>query len=186
MLCCWAGLFKTLLPVNLENCRSQNFGEYPINDWGVCPGCRNIVIRMLGNYIQPDCMCVQTIKDWCNGADLKQMSTMTHIVNWKLLGVYSPRIFIAMCDHGITPYMMEHFTIERIQRHCLKMIDGKPENWPFYKMLAKKGPDVQEKYDLLKTKVISDEVSLSADQHADSDQRDHIKKLTKFVRYRQY
>ena len=182
MTCCWAGLLRFLLPVNLENCRNLNSGDYPVNDWGVCQGCKHVVASMLKNHILPCSICADSLKKWCNGADLKETSTMKHIINWKLFGVYSPRIFIAMCDHGITPYMIEHFTMDMLKQHCLRMLEGKPEEWPFYRALADKGCVVQRDYALLKVRVIMEEASLSFDEHADSDHPDHIKRLTKFVR----
>ena len=180
MSCCWAGFYRYLLPEKSGNSGDSNSDQYLLNDWGVCPKCKYVVANMLKNHVHSGCMGANLLKGWCQGAELHKSSTMSHIVNWKSLGIFSPRIFVAMCDYGVTPFMLENYSMDMIKLHCLKMLTDKPEEWPFYRVLTKIGYNAH--YDLLKVKVTTGHNRLVFDEHADSDQRIYEKRLTRFMR----
>ena len=180
MSCCWAGFYRYLLPEGSGNSGGPNHDQYLLNDWGVCPKCNYVVANMLKNHVHAGCMGATLMKGWCQGAELNKSSTMTHIVNWKSFGIFSPRIFVAMCDYGVTPFMLENYTMDMIKLHCLKMLTDNPEDWPFYRTLIKVGYNAH--YDLLKVKVTTGPDRFVFDEHADSDNPIYEKQLTKFMR----
>ena len=124
MFCCWAEFYRYFLPEGSGNSRDSNSDQYVLNDWGVGPKCKYGVANMLRNHVHSGCRGANLMKGWCQGAELNKASTMTHIVNWKSFGIFSPRIFVAMCDYGDTPSMLENYTMDMIKTSLFKHAHG--------------------------------------------------------------
>lgn len=177
---CWGCVLTKWLPVNTENILKQSLKETPINDWGICLDCGKIPVRIMKNRITKDTIGERFIKSWCDGEALSSNSTLTYIINWKTDRVYSPRIFIGMCDHWITPYMLEHYSLDEIKKHCLEMATKNTEEWEFYKKLNSYTTDEDMKK-LFAVKIIGENVVLEYDENAHSLEPVYAKQLTKLV-----
>jgi hypothetical protein len=61
--------------------------------------------------------------------------TFKYIANWKNNNVYDRKIFPAMAEWAITPYMMENYTLEKLIEHVEILITTNALNLSFFKTL---------------------------------------------------
>ena len=177
---CWGCLLKRQCTVNIQNISNVAFSfAININDWGICEGCYILVICLLRDRVLPGTFGARFIIDWCRGFPLNRGSALGPIVEWKTSLRYSPTIFTSMCKFWITPYMLQHYSLEELKKHCLEMVIGDTSKWPFFKKLESCPP--QNMRSFLTVKKIGPNTSLEYEEYANSLNLDHVKLLTKYV-----
>ena len=133
---CWLCLSKEFKLVNNENWLNQPYVRSPFPNYSICDGefCTNLLLAMSKRipkipYAQ---LAYHSIHSYINDGTYPINSTFQYIIDWKINNNLNIRLFIALLDWGITPYMLEEYTLSQLLDHALRICTEDTSEWPYF------------------------------------------------------
>ena len=144
---CWICVLRKGI-LNNETWVNQPYTETRNADYGICnekgclelfkrfrkslAGCRACpasVIRSLESY-------VKSIRPPYSHGDIGVLenNTFQYIMDWKIHQKFNIRVFIALLDWAITPFMLENFTTMELTEHAVRMCTIDHSGWEYFQL----------------------------------------------------
>ena len=147
---CWLCVLRKLSVLNNETWANQPYTETRNADYGICNekgclelfkrfrkslvvggvgNCPSIARRALESY-------VKSISPPYSHGDIGVLenNTFQYIMDWKIHQKFNIRIFIALLDWAITPFMLENFTTMELTEHAVRMCTIDHSGWEYFQL----------------------------------------------------